>query len=84
MNRRDFFMQGATVISTKLLDQPALNDLKLTVNALKAQSMQLSLDVTDIRGSIKENMINVNQQIKELKSQQRGLIAAIVTLAILG
>ena len=77
-------MQGATVISTKLLDQPALNDLKLTVNALKAQSMQLSLDVTDIRGSIKENMINVNQQIKELKSQQRGLIAAIVTLAILG
>jgi hypothetical protein len=84
MNRRDFFMQGATVISTKLLDQPALNDLKLTVNALKAQSMQLSLDVTDIRVSIKENMINVNQQIKELKSQQRGLIAAIVTLAILG
>ena len=77
-------MQGATVISTKLLDQPALNDLKLTINALKAQSMQLSLDVTDIRGSIKENMINVNQQIKELKSQQRGLIAAIVTLAILG
>jgi hypothetical protein len=77
-------MQGATVISTKLLDQPALNDLKLTVNALKAQSMQLSLDVTDIRVSIKENMINVNQQIKELKSQQRGLIAAIVTLAILG
>ena len=84
MNRRDFFMQGATVISTKLLDQPALNDLKLTINALKAQSMQLSLDVTDIRGSIKENMINVNQQIKELKSRQRGLIAAVVTLAILG
>ena len=84
MNRREFFTQSATVFSTKLLDQPVLNDLKSTVNALKSQSKQLGLDVTEIRDLIKDKMCNVNQQIKELKSQQRGLIAAIVTLAILG
>ena len=84
MNRREFFTQSATVFSTKLLDQPVLNDLKSTVNALKSQSKQLGLDVTEIRDLIKDKMCNVNQQIKELKSQQRGLIAAVVTLAILG
>jgi len=84
MNRREFFTQSATVFSTKLLDQPVLNDLKSTVNALKSQSKQLVLAVTEIRDLIKDNMCNVNQQIKELKSQQRGLIAAVVTLAILG
>ena len=84
MNRREFFTQSATIVSTKLLDQPVLNDLKSTVDALKSQSKQLSLDVTAIRGSITVNICNVNQQIKELKSQQRGLIAAVVTLAILG
>jgi hypothetical protein len=84
MNRRDFFTQGVTVISTKLLDQPVLNDLKSTIDALKSQSKQLGLDVTEIRGSMKDYMIDVNQQIKALRLQQRGIIAAVVTLAILG
>lgn len=84
MDRREFFKQGATVISSKLLDQPIVNDLKSTVCGLKSQSKELGLEVAQIRDSIKENMINVNQQLKEIKSRQRGIIAAIVALAILG
>ena len=84
MNRRDFFTQGVTVISTKLLDQPVLSDLTSTVNKLKAQSKQLGLEVTEIRGSMKDYMIDVNQQIKALRVQQRGIIVSVVTLAILG
>ena len=84
MNRRDFLTQGVTVFSAKLLDQPVLIDLKSTIDTLKSQSEQLGLDVTEIRGSIKDYMIDVNQQIKALRVQQRGIIAAVVTLVILG